>query len=81
MGGGEAPGRHHGGEMIEPDDRMTESGQDAFAERRRHTPTHEVVREGGLGQAYKCGNREKQAADDAHRSLSARAKLSLPAEA
>ena len=44
MRGGKAADRHHGGEMIEADDRMAEPGQEAFGEGRRHPAAHHVMR-------------------------------------
>ena len=46
MRGGETADRHHGGEMVEADDRMAESGKNALAEGRRRVPAHQVMGEG-----------------------------------
>ncbi len=49
MRGGEAADRHYGGEMIEPDNRMAEPGQQPIGEGRRHAAAHEMMGEGRLG--------------------------------
>ena len=43
MHGGDAAHRHHGGKMIEADDRVTEAGQHAFAEGRRDPAAHHMM--------------------------------------
>jgi hypothetical protein len=46
---GEAADRHHGGKMVEADDRMAEAGQQPLPERRGLTTAHDVMRKGGVG--------------------------------
>jgi len=86
MRGGKAADCHHGGEMIDPDDRMAKAGQKALAECCRHPTAHHVVSKGWLGQqdqGDKCSKTDRFALMDSapRSSLAARAWLDIPCPA
>ena len=48
LGGRQAADGDHGGEVVKPDDRMAETGEQPVRERHRHLAAHDMMGERGL---------------------------------